>query len=576
MSFAAATEGTHDFVWIQPYIPQKLTQCFLLNSNAIKFTEKGSITFTLDVDCTSGSTVTDLMDSDSSVGDDLAAFSMSLIGGKEKPREKEPRSKVPRMSLSRCFECTSLCRSNSDLNVGPDPDDSDGDSISDIESNNNSYAVQNAESDNDGELVILRMTFEDTGTGIDKEQLDRIFQPYAQSKLSDFRKHGGTGLGLSIISKLLEMMEGSVQVHSVLGQGSTFVVHLPLRVSKYQPAEAEVEGPISTLSGLGQEVMEDSSNRYTAANKLAHNTPSPKHLASVAALESPEALDSICSGLKRPIKNLAGAPLFAKKEKTKTKLSHFTAPTSGIHGSTPAVVSTLVKTTKSSKEAKEPERSADTPKPLFGSAGPSAEDRLSATGRTQVLPLFSMKNETAPLLPTAVMTPTRTTNCYASSLFPPATRLEAPAPLVKFQFENNSNLVLVVDDNAVNRKLLSRMLAYFNLQYQTAENGQVAVDMMKKSRNATGDESAPYFGMIIMDLSMPVMDGYEAIYIIRKKMHLNVPIVALTANAMEEEKRKCLENGATEFATKPILRPTLHAKCTVYLGTPTGTSESRV
>lgn len=117
----------------------------------------------------------------------------------------------------------------------------------------------------------------------------------------------------------------------------------------------------------------------------------------------------------------------------------------------------------------------------------------------------------------------------------------------------------------MNRKLLTRMLTYFNLEFKTAENGQVAVDIMKESRNFTGDPDAPHFGMVLMDLSMPVMDGYEAILTLRKKMMLDVPIVALTANAMEEEKRKSLENGATEFATKPILRPTLHAKCAIYL-----------
>lgn len=117
----------------------------------------------------------------------------------------------------------------------------------------------------------------------------------------------------------------------------------------------------------------------------------------------------------------------------------------------------------------------------------------------------------------------------------------------------------------VNRKLLSRMLTYFNLEFKTAENGQVAVDIMKESRNFTGDPAAPHYGMVLMDLSMPVMDGYEAILTLRKNMMLDIPIVALTANAMEEEKRKSLENGATEFATKPILRPTLHAKCVLYL-----------
>ena len=151
----------------------------------------------------------------------------------------------------------------------------------------------------------------------------------------------------------------------------------------------------------------------------------------------------------------------------------------------------------------------------------------------------------------------------------------------------------------VNRKLLGKMLTYFNLQYQDAEHGKQAVEIMERSQNVTGDASAPSFGLVVssdlscfilfvirfvcrvthavsldfrncqlMDLCMPVMDGYEAIRQIRNKLNLSeVPILALTASAMEDEKRKALDAGATEFATKPLLRPALHKKCLAYLKT---------
>ena len=93
----------------------------------------------------------------------------------------------------------------------------------------------------------------------------------------------------------------------------------------------------------------------------------------------------------------------------------------------------------------------------------------------------------------------------------------------------------------------------------------MAVEIMERSQNVTGDKSAPHFGFVIMDLCMPIMNGYEAIGNIRNKLKLDVPIVALTASAMEDEKRKALDAGATEFATKPLLRPSLHKKCTEYL-----------
>jgi CheY-like chemotaxis protein len=86
----------------------------------------------------------------------------------------------------------------------------------------------------------------------------------------------------------------------------------------------------------------------------------------------------------------------------------------------------------------------------------------------------------------------------------------------------------------------------------------------------TGDDTAPHFGLVFMDLSMPVMDGYEAIERLRGlgKGLKFLPIVALTANALAEEKRRALEAGATEFNTKPILRNVLHATCAQHLGPP--------
>ena len=114
------------------------------------------------------------------------------------------------------------------------------------------------------------------------------------------------------------------------------------------------------------------------------------------------------------------------------------------------------------------------------------------------------------------------------------------------------------------------MLTFFNLDYLTAENGAEAVSILEKSRNMTNDPSAPHFGLVFMDLSMPVMDGYEAIECVRGlgKGLKWLPIVALTANALAEEKRRALEAGATEFNTKPILRNVLHATCEQHLGPP--------
>jgi signal transduction histidine kinase/CheY-like chemotaxis protein len=136
--------------------------------------------------------------------------------------------------------------------------------------------------------------------------------------------------------------------------------------------------------------------------------------------------------------------------------------------------------------------------------------------------------------------------------------------LTKFNLPSNDNFVLVVDDNLLNRKLLGKMLSHFNLEHRFACDGQEAVDTMLQSRNCTGASDAPQFALIIMDLSMPTMDGCEATRVIRS-YGMKLPILALTANAIEGSRVDALKAGATEFLTKPILRDDLHAKCFQYL-----------
>jgi two-component system chemotaxis sensor kinase CheA len=260
----------------------------------------------------------------------------------------------------------------------------------------------------DAANIVLKLTVTDTGPGIAPERIKRIFQSYVQAKLSDYRKHGGTGLGLSIVSKLVNIMGGTIHVNSEEGKGSTFVVYLPVKVD---------EDDVS----------------LTCEDKIS----------------------------------------------------------SGKNGDQDGELALIL-----------------APPPVL-------------RRRSQVLPMFKL---------------------------PP-----------------KSAVVLVVDDNDLNRKLLGRMLSQFKVEYVEASNGQEAVDAVKASRNFTRNPNDCCIGLILMDLCMPVLDGYEAIEVIRRDLNVNVPILALTANALEQERDKVLRAGATEFETKPILRRDLHAKCQKYL-----------
>ncbi|GAX21919.1 hypothetical protein FisN_30Hh123 [Fistulifera solaris] len=121
----------------------------------------------------------------------------------------------------------------------------------------------------------------------------------------------------------------------------------------------------------------------------------------------------------------------------------------------------------------------------------------------------------------------------------------------------NNNKVLVVDDNTVNRKILGRMLASFQLIVEFATNGQEAVNVLASNSD---------FGLVLMDLDMPVLDGISATRIIRRDLGLtDLPIIALTAFAVQTQAEDALDAGVTEFATKPILKEDLRQKCCRYL-----------
>ncbi len=146
-------------------------------------------------------------------------------------------------------------------------------------------------------------------------------------------------------------------------------------------------------------------------------------------------------------------------------------------------------------------------------------------------------------------------------------KMSKKQPLAPFNIPSDT-VVLVVDDNAMNRSLLKRMLTQFKLGHLEAANGQEAVDIMLSSRNYTGNAAAPEIVLVLMDLSMPVMDGCQATSTIRQYPHFSkLPIVALTAATIEEGKQRALEVGVTEYRTKPIKRDVLYSLCERYLPT---------
>ena len=350
-----------------------------------------------------------------------------------------------------------------------------------------------------GYRLTFRLLLRFIGCGIAKDRLGSIFEPFSQSKISDYREHGGTGLGLSIVARLTDSMGGTIHVESEVGQGSTFTCYLPVQVTAHR------------LSNTGQDGEESASSRNLYGGMICPEFPDIK-----------QSIDSDSGEETGKLISFAGnAPLHKRSSSTNSLSSSIDSSSEDensleitrgpkvYHFSTP-LPSRIISSTISQK-------SSDTVESIMSSPSSSRGTRRNA-------------------------------------------------PLEKFNIPPGEGVVLIVDDNAVNRKLLGRMLKSFNVEYETAEHGQDAIDViLKRSRNVTGDPSCPHFKLILMDLSMPVLGGIEATRILREVHNVDIPIVALTANALVEHKEEALEAGATLFRTKPILRNDLHPVCRQFL-----------
>ena len=375
---------------------------------------------------------------------------MSFFGDKKKSSITKPQSSATRRVLSRILEGTaSFARSsNAELSVVHENIKS--------ESSKGEADIERGQSqvdENEDDMIILRMIFEDTGTGIPEEQLERIFQPYAQAKLSDFRQHGGTGLGLSIISKLLQMMGGTVKVYSVVGEGSKFVITLPLRVPRQQNGDVG-KSEFFTPPGTVETALEDISSRgYTnmGSDFLLEDTSNRNMLQPHS--DTMDATPSGTSGLHEKTGSSDGNGIVAATDTPGLPQ----APSVGLEDST--------NPSQAGGSSATPDPSVSSPAPLFGTSA----DAPSKPASTTAAPLFGGNTVTqqpiavqpAPLFG-AVSPPSKSTSSSGAAdgsgstlarlapqppvSAPPVTKVRQ---LPQFHFEKNNNLVLVTDDNAV-------------------------------------------------------------------------------------------------------------------------------
>ncbi|HMF16662.1 MAG TPA: response regulator, partial [Gemmataceae bacterium] len=354
----------------------------------------------------------------------------------------------------------------------------------------------------------LHFSVRDTGIGIPAEKLDLIFEPFAQAESSTTRRHGGTGLGLTICARLIEMMHGRIWVESEPGQGSTF--HFTARVGLALPAPLVVREPES-LQGLRVLVVDDNAtNRRIFEEMLRSWRMRPvvadtaaaalRALSSAADAGEPFALLLLDAGMP-------GADGFHVVEELKRRQS-------GI-----PIIMLL----------SSPDRHRDA-------------DRCRALG----IGYLAKPVKHSDLLD-AILTVVAGTSLRQA----PAMTGTPPAP----KSDQVPLRILLVEDNATNQMLVLRILEKQGHQITIANNGREALETLGIAHSDTRAASDATFDLVLMDVQMPEMNGLEATARIRAhEGHTSkrLPILGLTATAMQGDREQCLAAGMDAYLAKPI------------------------
>ncbi|MCU0799031.1 MAG: response regulator [Candidatus Thermoplasmatota archaeon] len=347
--------------------------------------------------------------------------------------------------------------------------------------------------------TLITFSVADTGIGIAKEKLEKIFESFTQADSSITRKYGGTGLGLSISQKLVGLMGGRIWVESELGEGSTF--HFTTELGIPLPKAGGDEGHIKDLEGLSILVVDDNKvNRaifkgvFQRLGVVLTNAGNGKEVLSMMADGRDGGFDLLI--IDQGLPDMTGTELISKLRSI--------------------------------------ENAADLPLILMTSDTASFDRRkLKKVGITGLLPKPVNVNELLDLVRSEIGEVKKRTS-------------KDPGPDAAPGTGNRPLAILLVEDHIINQKLAKALLEKRNHNVTIANNGKEAVSVLERED----------FDLVLMDLQMPEMDGLEATRRIRDKgsgvMRHDIPIIAMTAHAMSGDRDKCLVSGMDGYISKPI------------------------
>ena len=355
--------------------------------------------------------------------------------------------------------------------------------------------------------VTLEFSVQDTGIGIAPEHLSHIFDGFSQAEGSTTRRFGGTGLGLAISKRLVQLMNGDIQVVSQLGEGSVFSFVLELPVPQPPTAARPVAAPVPSARVLWIE-NEPVSGTLTLRNLQAWGWSVSLATTGGQAMELLKE-QAVAGAAEPPFSVLflaANLPDMDVWDLARKIRNHGQAM-----GAAPPVLLLVT----------------------------SHGQRLMAERNNEFAKLFNsyvVKPYSVPMLSDVI--------AEAQKAVAPA-RAAVVAPPREEVKPLKGMRILVVDDNRINQQVADELLRAQGALVTLAENGQVGVETVAATK--------PQFDVVLMDIQMPVLDGYGATRKIRNDLGLTeLPIIAMTANAMATDREVCLAAGMNEHIGKPF------------------------
>ncbi len=346
-------------------------------------------------------------------------------------------------------------------------------------------------------LFELRAEIRDTGIGIENQRINALFEPFTQADVSTTRKYGGTGLGLSICRSLVHLMGGEISVQSALGRGSTFMftarMH-PGAVTGGMDLPDQVRGKrilVVDDNATNRDVL-----RLTLQHWGANVVCADSAMVAIGRLDAGPAFDLIITDYQMP--EMDGLD-FARLARHRMRQCP------------PIVLLTSVEYTPDSKE------------------------HPFAATLTKPVKRYALRRVIERLLDEA--------GAVAADAQPDLDVVaEVPAATLAQARKGAPLRILLAEDNPVNQKVAMRMLHRLGHDADLATNGKEVVALSR---------AVPYH-LILMDVQMPEMDGYEATAVIRALSQQQPYIVAMTANAMEGDREQCLAAGMDDYMPKPV------------------------